>query len=391
MNPSLKVFYLLCTFGAIIIIPYIGAWVCFDGHFDPLYFAYPPLVAPEKAGFSLPVFIAVSIMFFVIALVYLVPSLFGFKNTPLIPAKVGNHTPFPVWFWAGLVMWGLTLFILWGKFKEPRFVILWADLPLFWGFALIIDGWVYVRTKGNSIIGRSPQEFLAIGAASISGWLIFEYLNFFVDDNWIYPAGALIPDNEFTIYAVIGSAGLMPLSFEWYTLFLTFDKFKNRFSNGRKITMPKWLGNVLLVLCFILLYFIAFYPDILFTLLWVVPLIILSVVLEKLEIWTPFNLIKQGNWSSVMLFALSYLVQGFLLEFWNYFSADHQNGKIITQTPAYWSYSVPFVNVYHIFEMPAVGFMGYLPFGIYCIIWWIVFAFLLNIPSNFMSARHLDL
>jgi hypothetical protein len=43
--------------------------------------------------------------------------------------------------------------------------------------------------------------------------------------------------------------------------------------------------------------------------------------LEKLEIWTPFNLIRKGNWSSVLLFALAYLVQGLLLEFWNYFSA----------------------------------------------------------------------
>jgi hypothetical protein len=182
----------------------------------------------------------------------------------------------------------------------------------------------------------------------------------------------------------------MPLAFEWYALFITFDGLKNRFADGPKLTMPPWLGNLLLIISFILLFFIAFYPDTLFTLLWVIPLLVISIVLEKLEIWTPFNLVRSGNWSSVLLFALAYLVQGFLLEFWNYFSATHENGQIITQTPAYWAYSVPYINVYHVFEMPALGLMGYLPFGIYCIIWWIVFAYLLNIPSQFTSAKHLE-
>jgi len=171
---------------------------------------------------------------------------------------------------------------------------------------------------------------------------------------------------------------------------ITFDRWKNRFSNGPKITLAGWVGNVVLVISFVSLFFIGFYPDILFTLLWVIPLMILSVVLEKMNIWTPFNMIRQGNWSPVLLFALSYLIQGFLLEFWNYFSAFHENGNIITETPAYWAYSVPFVDKFHVFEMPVVGFMGYLPFGIYCVIWWIVFTYLLNIPSEFTSPKHLD-
>jgi hypothetical protein len=390
MSTSLKVFYLLIAFAAIVIIPYIGAWICFDGHFAANYFQYPPLIAPAKAPFNLIIFILVAIMFAAMILVYLVPSLFGFKKVSVPQLSKPKNVKLPIWFWVGLVMWGSTLFILWGKFTEPKWIIIWADLPLFWGFALLMDGWVYKRTGGISIISRSAQEMVALGVASVSGWLIFEYLNFFVDDNWIYPAGNLIPDNEFTIYAVIGSAGLMPLAFEWYTLFLTFDGMKNRFASGPKLTMPSWLGTALLVFSFIMLFFIAFYPDTLFTLLWVIPLLILSVVLEKLKIWTPFNLIKKGDWSSVMLFALAYLVQGFLLEFWNYFSATHENGQIITQTPAYWAYSVPYINVYHVFEMPLLGLMGYLPFGVYCIIWWIVFAYLLNIPSYFLSPKHLE-
>src|SRR6185437_9284866 len=90
-----------------------------------------------------------------------------------------------------------------------------ADLPLFWGFTLVIDGIVFVRTGGNSIIGKSSRDIIGIGLASVWGWLLFEYLNFYVDDNWYYPKGNLIPMNEFTIYAVLGSSGLLPMAFEW--------------------------------------------------------------------------------------------------------------------------------------------------------------------------------
>jgi hypothetical protein len=391
MNNTSKAFYLLCTCIGILAVPYLGAWVAFDGNFPDNYFQYPPLSVPAKADFNLPIFIGIVGINLLFAAFFLFPSLFGFKPGPIRPVQPVKKVPLPVWFWAGLIMWGGTLLILWGKFTEPKWIIIWADLPLFWGFALLLDGWVYVRTGGKSIISRSVQELIGIGVASVSGWLLFEFLNFFVDDNWLYPKGDLIPDNQFTIYAVIGSAGLMPLAFEWYSLLITFPSLKDRFSNGPKITIPKWIINIILVSSFVLLFLISFYPDTLFTLLWVVPLVILSAVLDKLRIWSPFDLIKKGNWSSVLIFALAYLIQGFLLEFWNYFSATHENGQIFTQTPAYWAYSLPFVNAYHVFEMPVVGFMGYLPFGTYCIIWWIVFAYLLNIPSQFTDERHLDI
>jgi len=31
-----------------------------------------------------------------------------------------------------------------------------------------------------------------------------------------------------------------------------------------------------------------------------------------------------------------------------------------------WKYDVPFVNRFHIFEMPLLGYAGYLPFGLEC-------------------------
>jgi hypothetical protein len=51
---------------------------------------------------------------------------------------------------------------------------------------------------------------------------------------------------------------------------------------------------------------------------------------------------------------LAALVCGGLWEMWNYFSL------------AQWKYSIPFVQRFEVFEMPALGYAGYLPFGLEC-------------------------
>jgi hypothetical protein len=295
----------------------------------------------------------------------------------------------PVWFWAGLIIWGSTLIVMAGHFSEPRWLINWAALPLYWGFTLVLDGWVYVRTGGRSIVSTSLPKLVGIGVASISGWLIFEYLNFFVAENWVYPKGTLIPVSEFTLYAVLGSSGLLPLVFQWYSLFNTYEGFRNKYTSGWKIVIPKWLGNILLFGCLGALFGITYFPDALFGILWVAPMFILAIALDRFGIWTPFTPLKKGNWAPMMLMALAYLLQGFLCECWNYLSATHANGAMVmTHNPDYWTYSVPYVNVLHVFEMPLLGFSGYLPFGVYCGIWWISFSFFMNIPTDLHQDDH---
>ena len=54
--------------------------------------------------------------------------------------------------------------------------------------------------------------------------------------------------------------------------------------------------------------------------------------------------------------ALAALACGFFWEMWNYFSL------------AKWEYSVPLVHRFLIFEMPLLGYGGYLPFGLECMV-----------------------
>ena len=56
----------------------------------------------------------------------------------------------------------------------------------------------------------------------------------------------------------------------------------------------------------------------------------------------------------VIASALAALICGWFWEMWNFFSLTK------------WEYRVPFVNRFQVFEMPLLGYAGYLPFGLEC-------------------------
>ena len=313
------------------------------------------------------------------------PGWFGFKKVPVASEPVLPKVNFPIWFWVGLVMWGIPVILLWGKFSEPLTLLYYSDLPLFWGFTLLIDGLVYKRSGGHSMIADNPKEMIGIGSASVSGWMIFEFLNFFIHMNWWYPFGGKMTQSQFLLYALIGSSGLLPMAFEWYDLLLTFKSLKKRFSEGPRLNMPLWGKILLLLAAGAMLVVMGYNPTSFFYIIWLSPLIILSLVLGLIGIKTPFTALRTGNWNPFLLFALAYLVQGVCMECWNYFSGTHNAAGelVLTYSPAYWVYNVPFVDKLHVFEMPLLGYLGYLPFSVWCWIWWIMYAYLQNIPSKF--------
>lgn len=388
MTATRKITTLLLAMLAIVILPWIGSYIYHNyGQFPSGFFNYPYLAPSPKAPFSWTVFGIFAAAGIGIAIVYLFPQWVGFKKLPIPPKKDVPKVGFPIWFWIGLLLWGSALFFLWGKFTQPLWYLHWSDLPLFWGFALMLDGWVYVRNGGKSIISETPQEIIGIGIASIGGWMLFEYLNLFVNEDWFYPKGDIISSEQFLLYAIVISSGLLPLAFEWYSLFYTFPALRQRFSKGIKIVVPEWLKTIAGIIALVGLLGAGLFPNQLFFSLWLAPPLLLAVALDKIGVWTPLRSIGKGNWTPTLLFALTYLVEGLFLEGQNYFSAIHDGREIIfTEAPAYWQYNLPYVNAFHLFEMPLLGYLGYLPFGVYCWLWWIAFATLLGIPSRFYEA-----
>jgi hypothetical protein len=99
---------------------------------------------------------------------------------------------------------------------------------------------------------------------------------------------------------------------------------------------------------------IGVWPDYLFSLLWVSPLIIIVSLQVLMGEGHVLSDMTQGNWRLIISSATAALFCGVFWEMWNYYSL------------ARWEYSIPFVDRFKIFEMPILGYAGYLPFGLEC-------------------------
>lgn len=376
--------FLLLTLIAIVYVPYFGAYIAEHGNLEK-YFFFPPIeIPPNKPGFNLFVTICVAIIFLIFLLLYLFPRLFGFSKVSPLQIQANKKLPLPIWFWLGLITWAGTLIFLIARLEEPKWFANWALVPLFWGFTLLLDGIVYRINNGESMLSKRPTELFAMALVSISGWLVFEYMNFFINLNWVYPQANKVGHDEFILYAILGSSGFIPMCFEWYQLLRKVKVLSNKYENGPKIKFPRWVSYTLLILFILFLFYTPFKPENFFYMVWMAPMFIIAIVLELMGIWTPFTPIKQkGDWTALLVFALTFLIQGLLLECWNYLSADHSVNPVFTANPAYWQYCIPFIPKWCIFEMPVLGYAGYLFFSIHCWLWWIIFARLMNVDTQF--------
>jgi hypothetical protein len=88
------------------------------------------------------------------------------------------------------------------------------------------------------------------------------------------------------------------------------------------------------------------------------PFVWLSVyfIIEPINVWLGHRSLAKwttvGNWRPVIALWLGVLICGFFWEMWNVFSYPK------------WIYTVPWVDFLHIFEMPLLGYGGYLPFAL---------------------------
>ena len=352
-----------------IMLPLAAAWFAYpETHLPPGFGVFPPLFVEAPPGFNLVIFIALALVEAVIVLFLLFPQWFGFT----IPTSSSKFTPtrFPVWFWIGAALTLFFWWLMWTRVTPFGDLVYFAFTPLWWGFILTLDGLVYHRSGGYSLLAARPKTLLISAAVSLVGWFYFEYFDYFALGNWYYP-NSTMPELSHAIVVLlylIAYTTVWPVIFEWYTLLNTFPCLVSRYSKGPKIVLS---GGVLFWGGFLLIFAVVFFPYPLFWVMWIGPLAIFSGQLIRKGIWNPFTAMAEGNWGPALLMALSALFNGFCWELWNWGSA-HPTQPVTN--PNYWVYDIPYVNVIHIFaEMPLLGYLGYMPFGILA---WAVFIWL---------------
>lgn len=316
------------------------------------YLEFPPKTRyVVHAPFSLAAFAAGAL--------FLAAVLYPFLARALRSPAAGRDRrvpvrPFPAWGWAGAAFGAASWLLAWSRFPrlaplQPHtFTFLWA------AYIVVVNALLFRRTGTCPMLAR-PRSFALLFAGSAAFWWFFEYLNRFVQ-NWHY-AGV----EEYSAWGYF-EAATVPFSTVLPAVLSTRDLVAASPRLGRAFSVflplrfrrPKPAAGVVLALSAAGLAGIGVWPDFLYPLLWVSPLLVL-VSLQVLA-GEPHVLsgVPDGDWTGVVSAALAGLVCGFFWEMWNVFSQ------------AKWIYAVPYVGRFRVFEMPLLGYGGYLPFGLEC-------------------------
>ena len=234
----------------------------------------------------------------------------------------------------------------------------WGFFPLWLGYCLAIDGLVFWRT-GTSLLMRSRRRYLGLFLVSAPVWWIFELFNIRLQ-NWIYIGAGIFTPLEYAFWTTLSFTTVIPAVFGSTEFFASFD-FVKRLKRGLVIGTDKQTTLFFFFLGCIMLALMLIGPRIFFGFMW----LSLYFILEPINVWLGNRSLadwtQKGDWRPVSALWLGVLLTAFFWEMWNYYSYPK------------WIYHVPWGGWLHVFEMPLLGYGGYLPFALelYALYHWI--------------------
>ncbi len=225
----------------------------------------------------------------------------------------------------------------------------WGFFPLWLGYCLTVDALVFSR-KGNSLLTRSFSAYVKLFLVSALSWWLFELINRRTQ-NWYYDGENFLTDLQYVVLASLSFSTIMPAVFGTAELVCTFDWLK-RLKIGPRIIPTKATLLGFFATGWLMLALLLLWPLYFFFLLW----LSIYFILEPLNVWlgnrSLFNYTAEGDWRPVLALCVGCLICGFFWEMWNFYSYPK------------WVYQVPFVDFLRIFEMPLLGYSGYLSFSL---------------------------
>jgi len=351
----------------LLIFPLVGLVVA--GRAINLYFQFPPLTQyVQHPSFSILIFLVLGVSLTVSILPFLVRIVRKSVFTSVLAKRRVNSKPFPKWGWIGIGSCGIFWFLAWTRFQWFSDFQKHTFTPLWISYIIIVNAMIYSRNGFSTFINR-PAIFISLFPVSALFWWYFEYLNRFVQ-NWYYLGAEGYSSSEYVVYATISFSTVLPAVLSTKELLATYPVFEASFQDLIPIPIknPRRIAWIFLIHASFGLFFVGVFPEYLFPLLWLSPLIIitsLNVLHKEKHI---FSNLKHGNWVPVCTWSVAALICGFFWELWNSLSL------------AKWIYSIPYVHTLQVYEMPLLGYFGYLPFGLECAV--VIYLFF---PSQFIE------
>jgi len=222
--------------------------------------------------------------------------------------------------------------------------------PFIWfGYIFLMDEIVY-QLKKSSLIYNHFKKFFIMLILSAIFWWIFEGINYFEVDSWRYVGG--LPENAIIsfIYKTVAFGTVLPAVFE------TFDFIKALHIFDKQVLKKKIKIHHKILYSMIMLGIISFFlpfwlPTLAFPLVWLCFFLILDPLNYMHDGPSILGYLERGKLKTPLSLMLAGLICGFFWEFWNYWAPDK------------WVYNIPYLGFIKIFEMPILGYFGYLFFA----------------------------
>ncbi|MGH2560980.1 MAG: hypothetical protein ACRDJH_18090 [Thermomicrobiales bacterium] len=219
--------------------------------------------------------------------------------------------------------------------------------PLWLGYIFTVDGIVFLRA-GSSLLTRGGRAFAALFLISAPAWWLFEVANRFLD-NWQYRLPTEYGFWTHHLLASISFSTVIPAIFETAELYRTTrigGKLRHWWMLHPASSGLVWISVAGAVL---FLSSLAF-PNALFPAVWLGLFFCIDPINRLLGRPSVAAQVAHGRWDTVLVLFAAGLTCGFFWEMWNYWSMPK------------WDYDVPIVDRPKLFEMPLLGYGGYLPF-----------------------------
>lgn len=224
----------------------------------------------------------------------------------------------------------------------------YAFFPQWLGYIIAVDALVKARS-GTSLLTATPLHFVALFLLSAPIWWIFEGLNNFVM-NWHYLTDRSYSVAQVIVISSIDFSTVIPAIFETAELVLTFS-FVDRLRSGIRVNLTPRLAWVCMYLGALAFAAVVLLPQIAFAFTWLWVVLIADPLNWLRGRNSLLGQVARGDWRLVIALAMAGLICGFFWEMWNSLAMPK------------WYYTVPYVGFGKIFEMPLLGYGGYIPFA----------------------------
>ncbi|UCF38245.1 MAG: hypothetical protein JSU96_05180, partial [Acidobacteriota bacterium] len=220
-----------------------------------------------------------------------------------------------------------------------------------WSYILVLAGLNESR-HGNAVLLRGRGELFWLAGISVGAWLGFEVLNFKLG-NWHYIG---LPIEGFLRWPgyVVAFATVIPGVLETERFLDNQGVLEGL--GGRRIKVPPSLHIRLMAIGLLMLIGPFLSPEVFFPFIWMGLVFLLDPILYRSS-RSEYSILSQaesGSYELVGRLAIAGLLCGILWEFWNFWAG------------AKWFYTIPYFDFLKVFEMPVVGYLGFMFFALEC-------------------------